>query len=213
MESSNNNIDPIRPPVPRPRRGPPTRARRVVSCLTLSAVMLFILCSAVGLVTWLFLRPRLPAFRVQSFSISGFNLSAAQIAGKYHLELGVTNLNPKIDLSFDHFSSSVVYRGVSLHLQILGNQEAELELEMDTGRLKDKARKRIVGNLIGEWSKGVVILDVKMTVWANFRAVRWLTKQKVLTVACKNLNVEFVSDTWKLQEGRNNALYSRFRLV
>ncbi|OWM73619.1 uncharacterized protein LOC116200542 [Punica granatum] len=164
---SNNNIVAARPPVPLPRGGPPTRASRVVNRLTLSAVMLFILCSTVGLVTWLCLGPRLPAFRVRSFSISGFNLSAAQIAGKYHLELSITNPNPKIDLSFDHFSPSVVYRGVSLsknvtglspQLQILGNQDSKLELEMNTGRLKDKARKRIIGNLIGEWSKGVVHL-------------------------------------------------------
>ncbi|OWM73622.1 hypothetical protein CDL15_Pgr026721 [Punica granatum] len=77
---------------------------------------------------------------------------------------------------------------------------------MDTDRLDGKARKRIVGNLGGDWSHGVVTFNVKMTVGAKFMSGRWLTKQKVLSVVCKNLNVEFVStDTGKLQEGSNNA--------
>lgn len=191
-------------------------ARGILHCLTLSAVLLFFICSAATLVAWLCLHPRPPAFRVDSLSVSGFNLSASQLTAEYRVQLNVTNPSRNIDLLIDHFDLRVVYRGVTLsrmtrdfsaHFRILRNRGSGVELEGEADGPNDKTRRRIVGDLGGDWSRGVITFGMKMAIRVKFRAGGWLTKQKLLSVKCKNLNVEFVSDnrkdTGELHGGQN----------
>lgn len=189
----------------------------LLQCLTRLVVALFVVGSAVSLILWLSMHPRLPAFHVESLSVSGFNLSVSQLTAKYSIGLNVTNPNNKIDLQIDQFDLSVVYRGVPLSrmvrgfspsLLILRNHGSQVEFEKGTDQLNKKTRKRIIGNLAG---KGVVSFNVRMNVRVKFQAYRWLTKRKALVVLCKNQNVVFAfthggSGTGKLVEGWKSCI-------
>ncbi|KAK3443744.1 hypothetical protein EUGRSUZ_B03820 [Eucalyptus grandis] len=193
------------------RRPLNSRAYRVVHCLTTSLILLTVLASALCLIAWLTLHPHPPVFRVNSLAVSGFNISSPQFTPRYDLELVITNPNKKTVLLIDQFGFLVSYRGIPLlrramdstNVQILGNRSSEVEFELDVQKLNDKKRRKVLRDIRGDWSRRVVSFLVKVDMRVEFRAGRWLSRQRSVEASCKDLSVEFLpgKETGKLPDG------------
>jgi hypothetical protein len=119
------------------------------------------------------------------------------------VKLTVTNPNNKIQLILDDFNMVILYSEVVLSmaevqppilLVKMSNKSVNVDLVMKN------SEKLVQENLVKEWNKGVVNFDVKMVVRVRFEAGIWLSKKKILSVYCDDLDVEFYSpkDTGKL---------------
>lgn len=196
-----------------PRHRPTnSRANRVVRGLITSLILLFVLVSAACFIAWLALHPRAPVFRVDSLTVSGFNISSPQFAPRFNLELVISNPNRKIFFFIDHFGLLVSYRGIPLlksavdsstSIKILGKRTSEVEFELDMKKLSDKKKRKVLRDIKGDWSRGVVSFQVKVNVRVKFRAGRWLSRQRFVDAFCKDLSVEFLpaKETGKLHDG------------
>lgn len=143
--------------------------------------------------------------------MSGFNISSPQFTPRYDLELVIRNPNKKMVLLIDQFVFLVSYRGIPLlrramdstNVQILGNRSSEVEFELDVQKLNDKKRRKVLRDIRGDWSRRVVSFLVKVDMRVEFRAGRWLSRQRSVEASCKDLSVEFLpsKETGKLPDG------------
>lgn len=158
------------------------------------------------------LHPHPPSTRVNSLAVSGFNISSPRFTPRFDLELVVTNPNKKIVFSIDHFFFLLCYRGIPLlrsvvdpskDIQILGNRSSEVKFELDMKKLSDKKKGKVLRDIKGDWSRGVVSFQVKVSMRVEFRAGRWLSRQRLEEAFCKDLTVEFLAtkETGKLHDG------------
>lgn len=188
-------------------------AHQVVRRLIISLILLFFLASAAGFIAWLMLHPHPPSTRVNSLAVSRFNISSPQFTPRFDLELVVTNPNKKIVFSIDHFGFLLSYKGIPLlrrvgnttsYIQILGNRSSEVEFELDMEKKpSDKKKGKVLRDVKGDWSRGLVTFQVKVNMRVKFRAGRWLSKQRLMEVFCKDLRVEVLpaKETGKLHDG------------
>ncbi|KAI6685354.1 hypothetical protein NL676_031267 [Syzygium grande] len=211
MENSSaaaTTVQDTHPPPP----PPPRCIQQVVRRLIASLILLIVLASAVCSIAWLMLHPRPPVFRVNSLAVSGFNISSPRFAPRYDLELVITNPNKKIAFFIDHFSLLVSYGGIPLHRRVMkptdpveipGHRSSRIRYELDKEKLNDKKKRKVLRDMEGDWSKGVVSFEVKVNVRLEFRAGTWLSRQRSVEASCKDLSVEFLpaKDTGKLHDG------------
>ncbi|XP_030520782.2 NDR1/HIN1-like protein 12 [Rhodamnia argentea] len=187
-------------------------ANQVVRCLITSLILLFVLASAACFIAWLMLHPHPPSSRVNSLAVSGFNISSPQFTPRFDIELVVTNPNKKIVFSIDQFGLLISYRGIPLlrsvvdppnYIQILGNRSSEVKFELGMEKLSDKKKRKVLRDIKGDWSRGVVSFQVKASMRVTFRAGRWLSRQRLVEASCKDLSVEFLpaKETGKLHDG------------
>ncbi|GFZ13092.1 hypothetical protein Acr_23g0014770 [Actinidia rufa] len=89
-----------------------TFLRRVIGIIIASAIV----AGTIVLITWLALRPRLPQFRVDSLSLTHFNLTASPqslLTANWDVRLTARNPNRKSTLYYDRVAATVFYKSES----------------------------------------------------------------------------------------------------
>ncbi|KAI6685353.1 hypothetical protein NL676_031266 [Syzygium grande] len=163
-------------------------------------------------IAWLMIHPHPPVIRVNSLAVSGFNISSPQFTPRYDLELVITNSNKKIVFFIDHFGLLISYRGIPLlrrvrdssdYVRILGNRSSEVEFKLDSEKLNDQKKRKVLRDIKGDWSRKVVSFQVKVDMRVEFRAGRWLSRQRLVEASCKDLSIELLpaKETGKLHDG------------
>lgn len=173
--------------------------RRLIAALLLT----FVLISAISIISWLILHPRVPVVRVDSLSVANFNLSSSQLTASYEVKFTVRNLNRKINLEVESLRVSVLYkrnrlsRGLVQPFDVRKMNQTGVKVEFGTNASNGfpvwkKGAAVEMGRELREL--GVVSLKLRMGGLVKFKAAKWLTKQSSIDVFCDNLEVGFRSD-------------------
>ncbi|XAR59638.1 hypothetical protein NMG60_11015546 [Bertholletia excelsa] len=155
----------------------------------------FIIAGTIGFIVWLVLRPRLPEFRVDSVSLSNFNLSSSssQITGNWDVQFTARNPNHKISLYYDHIDASVSYKSERLSetrmapfAQGKRNQTAVRATFVAALAYVDKS---VVDGITKERTRGNVNFNVRMVARVRFKGSVWRDRRRFLSVYCGDLVV------------------------
>ncbi|KAL1544042.1 NDR1/HIN1-like protein 10 [Salvia divinorum] len=153
---------------------------------------LVVIFGTVTFIVWLVLRPQLPEFRVDSFSISNFTLGNVSLTFTSEIKLTARNPNKKMKLGYDHIDTAIYYQSYSLSettvapfYQGTKNETSLTARFAAAGRFLEKAA---VDGISGERGKnGNVNFNVRMISRVRFEAKAWRTRRRFLKVFCGDL--------------------------
>ncbi|KAK6163645.1 hypothetical protein DH2020_000509 [Rehmannia glutinosa] len=187
----------------------PTLLRRLLA-LVIGLIVVF---AAITFIVWLVLRPQLPQFRVDSFSVSNFTLgNNSLISFTSQVRLTARNPNKKITLSYDHIDAVVFYRSSSLSDTVVPpfSQDTKSETSLTAnfaavGTFVDQLAVNGINNERG--SRGTVGFNLRMLSRVRFKAKAWRTRHRLLKVFCGDLVVGIPSNgrPGTLTGGRDSA--------
>lgn len=192
---------PLRPAHYNPRYPYYPRAtlfRRLLAIL----IAFFIISGTIVFIIWLVLRPRFPDFRVDSLSLSNFNLSSSPsslISAKWDVRFTVRNPNHKLSIFYDHINAYVFYKSESLSdttlppfVQGTRNQTTlRASFATASSYVDDWAVEGINGE---RKSHGTVNFNVRLLSRVRFKASWWRARHRILSVYCGDLTVGISSN-------------------
>ncbi|XP_047327650.1 NDR1/HIN1-like protein 1 [Impatiens glandulifera] len=160
----------------------------------------FIIAGTISLIIWLILRPKLPDFRVDSFSVTNFSISSSPslISGYWNVRLNVRNPNKKLTLSYDHVEAYVFYKSEPISDTTLPpfNQGKldQTNVSATVAASSAYVEKWVADGIDWERERGSVNFNVRVLARVEFKAGFWWRKQPIVTVSCGNLNVGLISN-------------------
>ncbi|XP_057483461.1 NDR1/HIN1-like protein 10 isoform X2 [Actinidia eriantha] len=205
----NNNNPYYAQPYPDPRAA---FLRRLVVIIAAS----FIIAGTIVFIVWLVLRPRVPEFRVDSVSLSNFNLSSTSslLTGNWDVKFAVSNPNHKISLYYDHIAASVFYKDESLSETTVApfdqgtrNQTTVTATFATAARYVDK--KAADSILSDRTSRGIVDFNVRMVARVRLKAGSWQERRRFMRVYCGNLAVGLSSQRRRYHGWRSKGVQGR----
>ncbi|GMP99104.1 hypothetical protein CsSME_00046721 [Camellia sinensis var. sinensis] len=187
------------------------RIRLIVRRLILALIFLFVGITAVSFISWLILQPQLPVVRVDSLSVSNFNLSDLQTNARYKVEFTIMNPDTKISLEFKRFLVSVSYDrsplsrgwlGRALEVRKMNESGVKIELGSNPGD-NSWITTRTTIEIGSDWrERREVSLNVGMVGLAQFEVSDWLNRHSSISVSCENLRVAFSSNDTSSMTGK-----------
>ncbi|CAM8964246.1 unnamed protein product [Rhodiola kirilowii] len=162
--------------------------RRVIAGM----MAVFIILGCIFFITWLVLRPKFPEFRIDSATVTGFNLSDT-VSGVWDFRVTVFNPNKKVNIVYEEVESNLAYKSNSIADNTMA-PFAQGKRNMTTIRvsfaasgayLKDKA----VGALTKDRSDGIVGFEVRIYSRVLFDAGIWRVRRRLLRVLCQDVNI------------------------
>ncbi|XP_073023810.1 NDR1/HIN1-like protein 26 [Primulina eburnea] len=168
-------------------------------CIFAFVIGLFLIFGTATFIVWLVLRPQLPEFQVDSFSLSNFtftNESRVFLISEIHLT--ARNPNSKMSLSYDHVETAVYYKLELLSKTSLSpfSQERKNETPLVAKFAGDGSfvEKPLVDGINGEIGKNANVgFDLRLLSWINFESKSWMSRN-ILKVFCGNLVVGIPSN-------------------
>ncbi|XP_050229297.1 NDR1/HIN1-like protein 10 [Mercurialis annua] len=169
-----------------------------------TVILILSITCVTSIIMWLFLRPLVPAFRINNFSVSNFDATSSRtFTATWDANITVENPNTKLKVHFDQIQTYVYYSGddvlQSSHsdpfaVDRKANRVFRTTLEVngsDTGvgswvvesMLKDKS------------STGNVTFDIRMALWSIFKSGSWWARHVTIRVYCENLVVSFIGNS------------------
>ncbi|KAF3439434.1 hypothetical protein FNV43_RR17712 [Rhamnella rubrinervis] len=168
-----------------------TFLRRFIAAM----IAFFIAFGSVLFIIWLVLRPRVPDFRVDSVSLTNFNVSASPpaISGNWAVGFSIYNPNKKMRLIYDEMVSSIYYKSEFLSqtrippfVQGKKNQTAVTATYSATNSYMNGGS---VSSISGDRTRGTVSFDVRVGGRIGFRSGWWRMRRRLLRVLCENVAV------------------------
>lgn len=148
---------------------------------------------------WLFLRPELPVFHLDGFSVSNFNASWPTLTADWEANITVRNPNSKIKVYSDQIHNIILYGEDKLCTSV--SPPIYLDIHQSTGdNLKLAANstdaimagKLVVDKMAAERNKGTVNFNLRMGYWTTFKSGTWYVRKVILKVYCEQIKVAFV---------------------
>ncbi|KAA8544330.1 hypothetical protein F0562_022341 [Nyssa sinensis] len=172
-----------------------TFLRRLFAILIAS----FIITGTVVFIIWLVLRPRLPEFRVDSVSLSNFNVSpSSQITGNWDVRFTVRNPNHKITLYYDRIEASVYYKSQPLSdttmPPFVQDTKNETAVRATFAASSTYVDGWVVNAINQDRTRGRVGFNVRLFSRVRFKAGAWRARRRFLRVYCPDLNVGITSN-------------------
>ncbi|KFK34492.1 hypothetical protein AALP_AA5G152600 [Arabis alpina] len=170
--------------------------------LTGLIILVLLLCISTT-ITWLVLRPQIPAFSVTNFSVSNFNVTGPVFSAQWTANLTVDNPNTKLKGYFDRIQGFIYNNNAITEDDFLASaffQPVYVETkksvmigETITAGEKDQPK---VPSWVGEDMKkeretGTVSFNLRMSVWVTFKTDGWSARERGLKVFCGKLKVAF----------------------
>lgn len=164
----------------------------VVSILIIFATVLFII--------WLVLRPRVPQFRMDSLSLSQFNVSSSSsVSGNWTASFTVYNPNSKMHVYYDDLDGGVYYRSELLATNRLPpfDQATKSSRNMSATFVATTAYVDgwVASGINGDRGHGSVKFNLKIVATVHFKAGGWWTRRRFLRVFCDDLPVGISSNS------------------
>lgn len=188
-------------PYPNPSYGypDPQTARRTIFRRRLLASLLafFIIVGCIVFIIWLVLRPRLPQFRLDSLSVSNFNVSAPSqtLTATWAIGLSVYNPNKKLSISYYESEASVFYKSEFI------SQTPVPPLSQGTKtRSSFNVTVSAVGSYVDNWvvkdvnedrGRSMINFNVKIVSLVGFRSGGFRIRRRLLRVLCEKVAVGF----------------------
>ncbi|GJS58632.1 NDR1/HIN1-like protein 10 [Tanacetum coccineum] len=165
-----------------------TFLRRIVAVLVASIIIF----GTIIFIMWLILRPQVPQFRIQTFTLTNFNVSSNNlVSGNWEALYDVRNPNDKIVLYFDHVEAAVFYKGDSIAettvAPFVQGKKNETTLKASFAALNAYVDN---GNEIGrDKGSGSVEFNLRMVARVRFKAGAWWARRRILKIYCPDLNL------------------------
>lgn len=190
------------PPQPNPYYTDPyysaqraTFIRRIFAILIAS----IIITGTVIFIIWLVLRPRVPEFRVDSVTVTNFNLSTTLITGNWDVQFTVRNPNNKITLTYDQILARVLYKSGALSETMVPpfvqGKRNETAVRATFAAASSYVENWVVNGINGDRGRGSVKFTVRMLARVRFRAGSWWARRRVVRVLCPDLSVGLSSNS------------------
>nr|XP_027125237.1 NDR1/HIN1-like protein 10 [Coffea arabica] len=154
-----------------------------------------IILGTILFIIWLVLRPRLPEFRVDSLSVSNFNLSSSTlVSADFDVKITARNPNGKITLFYDNVEAAVYFKNFQLSQTTLPpfsqGKKNETSFTAELAAVKAYLDGDIANGINGERGKnGNVVLNVRMLMEVRFKAGAWKARRRYLKAFCGDLSV------------------------
>ncbi|KAL8201787.1 hypothetical protein R6Q57_010934 [Mikania cordata] len=180
------NVATGNPPYPNQQRA--NFLRRVfavfIGCIIIIGTIVFII--------WLVLRPKVPQFRVDTLSLTNFNITSnSMISGNWNAGVTVRNPNSKITLYYDHVEAAVFYKFRSIAMTMLPpfaqgkkNETVVRATFASSSEYFDNPKE-----INGDRARGTVDFNLRMVARVRFKAGVWWTRRRILRIYCPDLSV------------------------
>ncbi|KAL3828612.1 hypothetical protein ACJIZ3_017414 [Penstemon smallii] len=161
---------------------------------------LVVIFGTITFIVWLVLRPELPEFRVDSFSLSNFTLgNNSLISFTSEIRLTARNPNKKMTLAYDQIDAVLFYRSYSLSETMLPpfsqDTKNETSLTANLAAAGSFVERRVVDGINGERNgNGNVNFNLRMISRVRFEAKAWRTRRRFVKVYCGDLVVTIPSN-------------------
>ncbi|KAL8029585.1 hypothetical protein ABFX02_14G234000 [Erythranthe guttata] len=156
---------------------------------------LVVIFGTITFIVWLVLRPQLPEFRVDSFSISNFTLgNNSLVSFTSEVRLTARNPNKKMTLTYDHIEAVIFYKSSSISETTVPPfyqpTKNETSLAANFAAAGSFVEKSVLDGINGERGKnGNVNFNFRMLSRVRFEAKAWTTRRRYLKVFCGDLIV------------------------
>ncbi|XP_010262977.1 PREDICTED: protein YLS9-like [Nelumbo nucifera] len=168
--------------------------RRLISLM----VVVFLIMAGITFIMWLIIRPHLPEFRLNSASVSSFNVNATQVTGDWNLDFTVRNPNKKMSVYYDHIESTFYYRGAQLSDTFVApfsqGKKNETTMQVKFAAASQYVPESSAKALASDRSSGEVGFNVRIWAWVWFKCGGWRTRMHYLRVFCDNVKIGFSSN-------------------
>lgn len=190
-------------PNPNPYYSDPYAAQRTTFFRRIFAFLIasIIITGTIIFIVWLVLRPRIPVFRVDSFTLTNFNISPSTslITGNWDVRFTVRNPNRKIALSYDHIEAYVFYKSESLSVTTVPpfaqGTKNETSVRATFAAASAYIENSVADGINSERSRGSVVFNVRMLARVRFKAGVWRARKRLLTVFCRDLSIALSSNS------------------
>ncbi|GER25397.1 late embryogenesis abundant protein [Striga asiatica] len=159
------------------------------------AIGLIVVLAAITLIVWLVLRPQVPQFRVDSFTLSNLTVSDNSLVSfTSQVRLTARNPNRRLTLAYDRLDAAVYYRSWSLADTVLPpfslGTKSETQLTGNFSSVGNFVERVAADGMNRErGSRGSVGLNLRVLSRVRFRTNSWRTRVRLLRVFCGDLEV------------------------
>ncbi|XP_023528870.1 uncharacterized protein LOC111791665 [Cucurbita pepo subsp. pepo] len=167
-------------------------------------LLLVIIMTMSSIITWIILRPEIPNFKVDSFSLTNFNISKSNYSGIWDLKVTVQNPNHKLNLHFERIRSFVDYNENTVATSFSDpffldmEKSRQMLVKMTSSSPDDPGNwAQTEEKLERERATGTVSFTLRLLAWTTFRSGSgsgW-TRRVILRVFCEDLKLVFTGHT------------------
>ncbi|CAI9105734.1 OLC1v1004733C1 [Oldenlandia corymbosa var. corymbosa] len=180
----------------------PQAVRRAIFLRRVLAIIIavFIIIGTSFFITWLVLRPRLPEIRVDSLSVSNYNLSGYQLTANFQIGITVRNPNSKIKVDYDQVDAYVYskdYRLAETSLAPFSQpKKNETSIRASEAAVNTYVDGDLVSDMNGQRSRsGRVNFNVRLLMSLRLKAGAWFSRRRYLKAFCGDLSVGIASNS------------------
>lgn len=167
-------------------------------------ILLLIFMCIGSVIMWIVIRPEIPSFQVDNFSVSNFNALPPNIfTANWDANVTVRNSNTKLKVFFYQIQSFVYYEDDEL-LASSFLQPFSMDIKT-TEAMKAKfwanstdqiiVETDVVDKLAKDRTTGTVRFSLRMVLWTTLKSGSWWTRHTTMRVYCEDLQVGFVGAT------------------
>ncbi|MFS7926428.1 putative Late embryogenesis abundant protein, LEA_2 subgroup [Helianthus anomalus] len=171
---------------------PPPRATTFVHRFFAFLIGIILTTGVIIFIMWLVLRPQIPQFRVETLTLTNFNVSSnSLVSGNWDARFVATNPNSKIVLYYDEIEAAVYYKSDSISETTVAPFVQGVKNETKIRAMFASLTAYVDGRdgISGERSRGTVGFNLRMVSRVRFQAGSWWARRRVLRVYCPNLSV------------------------
>ncbi|KAG2670673.1 hypothetical protein I3843_14G096000 [Carya illinoinensis] len=185
-------------PYPYPSSSSTSFARRFLTAM----IVVFFLIGVSILILWLVLRPRLPAFQVDSLSVSNFSSGSnysSSITGLWNVGFSVYNPNKKMSISYEEVQSLLFYKSELISQTRIPpfkqGKRNQTVIDASFSATATYVHRWVVNDISGDRAGGSVSFSVIVDARVQFRAGGWRARNRLLRVLCEGLSVGISSNS------------------
>ncbi|CAK9180772.1 unnamed protein product [Ilex paraguariensis] len=153
-------------------------------------------------VSWIMFGLDIPDFHVESLSVPSFNVTNSTLYANWNTNVTVRNPSSKLEVYFSQVRSTLSYNDNPLGIfmvkpfQLGKNEETSLEAKFVSPSSYIYSPDSLwVNEMADQRSKGSVFYDMRLNLMVTFKSGSIWTKNVVLKVICKDLEVRFPAAT------------------
>ncbi|XP_038905898.1 uncharacterized protein LOC120091828 [Benincasa hispida] len=164
-----------------------------------TALILFVaIMTLSSILTWIILRPEIPVFRMDSFSVVNFNISKSNYSGNWDGNMTVQNPNHRLNVNVERVQSFVDYKDNTLAMSygdpffLDVEKSIQMRVKLTSSSPDDPGSWAETEDKLGqEKATGTVSFNLRFIAWTTFRYGSWWTRRVVIRVFCEDLKLVF----------------------
>ncbi|XP_008442912.1 uncharacterized protein LOC103486674 [Cucumis melo] len=161
-------------------------------------ILLVAIMTLSSIITWIILRPEVPVFKVDSFSVSNFNISKLNYSGNWDASVTVQNPNHKLNVNMERIQSFVDYKQNTLAMSYADpffldvEKSGQMKVKLTSSSPDDPGNWLETEEKLGrERATGTVSFNLRFFAWTTFRTGSWWTRRVVMRVSCEDMKLVF----------------------